>query len=268
MARLRVRSLLALAALLGSAASARVSVGSPLFVSATAAPGETIKGTLLLQNTASTPARARLYLTDYRFSPEGGRQFDAPGSHPRSSGPWVSLGQEVVVVPANGTLEVPYTIHVPERVAQTGSYWNLVMVEPVDENDALVSGALPSGMTFKQVTRYAVQLLTNVGADAKPVVAFKNPVINKSTAGKPLLNVTLENTGTQYVALNVYAEVYAAGKLVRRVDVEGSRLYPGTSEREAIELPLTEVGDYQILVVADGGENKLFGVRYNLNIPK
>jgi len=261
------RHLFALIALLCSMAAA-LSVSSPLFISTSAIPGQTIKGSIVLENSSSGPERARLYLSDYRFSAEEGTQFGLPGIQPRSNAKWLTLGQEVVVVPAKGQLEVPFTIRVPDQVAQPGSYWSVLMVEPLAEDSALVSGTLPTGMTFRQLTRYAVQLLTDVGNEGKANISFKNPSMTRSEAGRPLLAVTLENTGTRYTQPKIYAEVYSQGKVVNRIDAEPVRLYPGTSARQTFELPLTQAGDYQIVVVADGGENQLYGVRYDMNIPK
>ena len=48
-------------------------------------PGETIRGTIIIQNTGRTAAKAKIYLRDYTFNCEGSSFYDEPGTVERSN---------------------------------------------------------------------------------------------------------------------------------------------------------------------------------------
>lgn len=265
-----MRLLLALLTLLSlNTALARVSVLSAMSETFATAAGQTVTGKLLLGNDGEAPAQARLYRTDYLFQAGGEVSYGTPGSHPRSNSPWIELGAEIVTVPPKGELEVPYTIRVPAGATVPGSYWSLLMVEPLQESDPLAAKQVQQGLSIRQVVRYGVQVLTELGGGGKKSLSFVHPALGQQAPGQFGLQVDLHNDGERYLRPAVYAEVYdAAGALVGRVEGAQGRLYPGTSSRQQFALPSLPAGDYQVVVVADGGDSSVFGVRYALNVPK
>lgn len=266
--RLLLSCLTALLAL-GPAAQARVNVQSSLSESFVLTPGQTVQGKLILGNEDAAPAKARLYLTDYFFQAGGEVKFGTPGGLPRSNAPWVSLPGEVVTVPPGGQLEVPYTIKVPGTLPLPGSYWSVLMVEPLEEDDPLAGARAQPGLSIRQVVRYGVQLITELGGGGRSSVAFDRPDLRRGDDGRFGLAVNLVNDGERAVRPKVYAEVYGAdGALLGRVDGADTRLYPGTSTRQQFAFPTLPGGHYQVVVMADGGGQDVFAVRYNFDVPK
>lgn len=143
------------------------------------------------------------------------------------------------------------------------------MVEPLGDDDPLAAKQPQQGLSIRQVVRYGVQVLTELGSAGRRSIGFQNPALAQRAPGQFGLQVDLLNDGERYLRPAVYAEVYdAAGAQVGRVEGAQGRLYPGTSARQQFTLPTLPAGDYQVVVVADGGEGSVFGVRYALNVPK
>lgn len=262
-----MRKLLALLLALACAAQAQVSLVSPLLQAFSGVPGQTLRGAVQLENDGERPAQVRLSRSDYEFSVADGRQFSAPATHPRSNANWLSFGAEIVTVPAKSRLSVPYQLRVPERPGLPGSYWSVLMVEPLAADDVLLSQSAPNGLVVKQATRYAVQLVTTLPDGAPAHVNFKNPALGRDANGQPTLQVDLENDGERHVLLDVYAEVYAGERLVGRVNGNVKHLYPGSSARDRWTFSGLGAGEYRVVVVADGGNDQVFGVRYDLTLP-
>ena len=51
-------------------------------------------------------------------------------------------------------------------------------------------------------------------------------------------------------------------------DGERARVYPGTSVRRAIDLSRVPAGGYKALLVADAGEDNVYGATYTLEIER
>lgn len=234
-------------------------------------PGSSVSGQIVLANTTDMATKVRVYQTDYFFKAGIDAKYDAIGSHNRSNGKWIALGStEIITVLPKSQLELPYTVKVPENVG-AGTYWSMVMLEPIDETDARI--APPTGdrsLTIKQVFRYAVQLVTNVqSSNSKASLALLEPRIERDKDGHYGLSITLLNDGEIMQRPNVYAEIYNnAAQLVGRVDGVTGRVYPGTSTRQQFVFPTLPDGSYQVLVVSDNGDQNVYGVRYNFSVAK
>src|SRR5690606_7804744 len=71
---------------------------------------------------------------------------------------------------ANGKMDVYYEITIPENI-EPGSYWNVVMVEPVDD----IKPDESKGVKVNTVVRYAVLLVTTtMDAVAEAKIIFKS----------------------------------------------------------------------------------------------
>lgn len=266
-------SLLLLLSLAGSPAlAAGFGVTSGLTNTHEVSPGSTVSDKIILANNTDTATRVRVYQTDYFFKAGGDAKYDPPGSHNRSNGKWITLGgTEIITVLPKSQLELPYTIKVPEKVNAAGTYWSMIMLEPLDETDARITPPTADrSLTIKQVFRYAVQLITNVQpGNSKASLALTEPKIERDKDGRYGLSVTLLNDGEIAQRPNVYAEVYnGAAQLVGRVEGVTGRVYPGTSTRQKFVFPTLPEGAYQVLVVSDNGDQNVYGVRYNFNVAK
>src|SRR5690606_40440071 len=76
---------------------------------------------------------------------------------------------------ANGKMDVYYEITIPENI-EPGSYWNVVMVEPVDD----IKPDESKGVKVNTVVRYAVLLVTTtMDAVAEAKIIFKSVNLTK-----------------------------------------------------------------------------------------
>jgi hypothetical protein len=232
-------------------------------------PGDSYRGFILLRNTDSVSNEAKIYQTDYSFSADGRAYYDAPGRLPRSNAKWIDLSQEVVTIPPNGTQRVDYEVTVPRARGSelSGTYWSMIMVEPISKNSAESAANLPERTTqITQVLRYGVQVISNIGKTDKVGLAFANPQLLKED-GERFFAIDVENTGNRWLSPGLSLELYSeSGTPIGKFQGPAKRLYPSTSARFQIDLAEVPKGKYLGLVVADGTGDNLFGANVELEI--
>jgi hypothetical protein len=242
-----------------------ISPDSPLTQVKSVAAGETYRRTIAIRNPGDTVAEVRIYQTDYRFWADGRNEYGTPGGLPRSNARWIRLNQEQISVPAHDRGQVDYEVRVPEDAALVGTYWSAIMIEevsaPAEEHSARRNEA-----QLRQVIRYALQVITEIGETGKGEIAFHDPKLTNEKGGR-VLTVDIENTGERWLQTNVWLELrdsdgHPAGKFA------GPRLrtFPGTSVRNRIDLSTASPGKYLALLVADGGRDDLFGAQIDLDL--
>ncbi len=75
-----------------------------------------------------------------------------------------------------------YEITVPDEVTAPGSYWSVIIVEPVD--DIKPSDDKP-GVNITSVIRYAIQVITDIETEkAKPELKFESVKVEKEEGKK------------------------------------------------------------------------------------
>jgi Fn3-like domain (DUF1034). len=265
-------AVVSLACVLASAsASAQVSVEGSTVRDRRAQPGETYSGTFTVVNTSDESQQAKLYQTDYTTSADGTNAYGPAGTGARSNGAWVSVTPSTLVLPPRSSREVSFTVTVPADQSLSGSYWSMVMVEGVPRGSS--ESTLPAGKTSKVQTavvahvRYAVQIITQVGASVKPVATFEAPAVHAAPDGTKKLQVDLVNSGRRSFAPSFVLELYAQdGTHVRSVAATREILYPGTSLRQHFALGALPSGTYRALVTLDAGDDTVFGAQYTLKL--
>ncbi len=228
-------------------------------------PGERFEGSILLKNTGKTTTAVRVYKTDYRFFADGRTTFSPPGNLSRSSAEWISFTPSRLSVPPGQTATVGYSIKPPATKDLRGSYWAILMIEPATEPAEGNEGELP-GLNVRTLIRYAVQVIVNIGDTGERRIKFLDKrLIN--TDGKRLLQIDIENTGERVLTPNLWAELHGEGEPVKgRLEAGKQRIYPGCSARYRIDVSKVPQGMYKALVVADNGDDYVFGARYDLQI--
>jgi hypothetical protein len=234
-----------------------------------AQPGESYSGTLVLRNSDSAPVEVKVYHTDYSFASDGSNDYGEPGSLTRSNAKWISLSRELVTVPPNGTERVDYEVKVPaaEGLNLAGTYWSMLMVEPISASSLESAADLPKGTAqINQIIRYGVQVVTHVGKAGKAELVFTNPQLIKDD-GQRVFAIDVENTGQRWLNPGLLLELYSqSGTPVGKFQGPAKRLYPGTSARFQMGLGNIPNGKYLGLVVADGTGDNLFGANVELEI--
>jgi hypothetical protein len=190
------------------------------------------------------------------------------GRLPRSNAKWVSLGRELVTVPAKGTERIDFEVRVPGGKGQAlaGTYWSMIMVEPIAQGSQESANPADKAARVTQLLRYGVQVATSVGRPGPASLAFANPQLLKE-ADRQLFTIDVANNGQRLLRPTLWLEVYSQkGKPVGKFQGAETRLYPGTSARFKMDLGRTAPGKYLGLVAADGTGNDLFGANVELDI--
>jgi hypothetical protein len=248
-----------------SAACAGISVVGELTREKTVTVGKTYEGTILIANRGKTAQSARVYQNDYLFYADGSNVYGDPGTDPRSNAKWISFVPHSAEIPAQSSAEIHYTITVPDDLGLTGTYWSMLMVEGVNPDPQ----AAPEGnnkMALNQLVRYAVQVVTHIGATGEKKLEFKKARLVRN-AGKRMLEEDLENTGERWLSPLLWVELYdRSGALTGRFPGGNSRIYPQTSARFRVDLSSVKEGDYKALIVADCGGEDVYGISSKLKI--
>ncbi|MBK1732145.1 hypothetical protein CKO41_10160 [Thiococcus pfennigii] len=248
-------------------AEAGVKLTSDMTLERVAQPGERYRGTLVLQNTDAVPAEAKVYQTDYSFAADGSNAYGAPGQLARSNAKWISLSRELVRIPAGGTEEFTFEVQVPAGKGLSGTYWSMIMVEPISAASAEAAEPLPERTTrLTQVIRYGVQVVTHIGQSGETGLVFTNPGLIDED-GRRVFRIDAANTGSRWLRPSLWLELYRDdGTPVGKFQGPAKRLYPGTSAQFQVDLGETPPGKYLGLVVADGTGDELYGANVELEI--
>lgn len=242
---------------------AQISVLGSLTRFRASVPGEEYEGTISLKNTGQTSAQARIYLQDYLFTADGKTAYLEPGSQTRSNASWVSLSAATAVLAPGEVADIRYTINTPASDSLAGTYWSVLFVEAVPEENAVPETNIPA-ITIRQVLRYGVQLVTEFTSSEPSDLRFSNTRIVTGAEGRSF-SVDLANHGTRWLNGELYLEVYSQdGDYLKALSGQRFRTFPGTSVRKAFSLAGLAPGRYKVLLVADCGGDDLFGGNYNL----
>jgi hypothetical protein len=260
-------ALLSLFALSAPAFPADVSVSSDLVQELTVAPGGAAEGEIVVMNHATAERQVRVYQTDYLFDEEGRNQFNDPGTDPRSNAAWVTVAPRLLTVPPLSTARVSYTVNVPNKPGLVGTYWSIVMVEPMAQLAPAASADAKPGLSVQVVVRYGVQVVTHIGDTGKRDLQVAAKQLVTTESGGTALVAGLTNAGERALRPTLWSEVYdESGAQVKRVDLGASVVYPGCSLKAAFDFGKLSVGRYSALIVADNGDDNVFGARAKLEV--
>jgi hypothetical protein len=229
----------------------------------TAQQGQRIEGVITIVNLGAKSSEAKLYQEDYRFNADGQNFFDQPGSQARSNALWTSFSPKTILVPAGEKVNVNYSIQVPQSAALSGSYWSVLFVE---EAIAPMKNA-ETGVSINQNIRYGIQLIVNLGSTGSTELAFQNAKLVKE-GDAAVFTVDISNKGERSVVPKIGLELFdEKGKSALKLDAALTRIHPGCVYRYRFILPAgLPQKDYKALLIADCGENKVFGTNVNLKL--
>lgn len=224
-------------------------------------PGDTLRGEIKLHNSDGIDQEVRIYQTDLLYNFEDYTFYDEPTTHARSNAKWIQYSPKTVIVKANESRFIQYEIVIPEADSLDGTFWSVLMVEGVNPIDPNQTGEL----NISTVTRYAIQMVSEINNKGKGELTFLNPTLIKE--GKNLfLAVDIVNTGHHYIAPEVSIELFDEfGQSVKKITASKKGLYPKTSARFRLNLEgIASEKSYQSLIIADGKNEDVFGIEYVL----
>jgi len=232
-------------------------------------PGGNYEGTITLRNKGGKPQEVKIDKRDYLFYKDGQNIFGEPPSHPRSNAGWISLGPSKVTIPEGETVNVNFKIHVPDDQSLKGSYWSILVVEPLEpiSPETLVkSEDKKISMSLRIVIKHGIQIITDLGDTGTTKIKFiDKKVVEKN--GRRFLQIDIENSGERWVEPQLWAELFdQEGKAVGKFQGDRIRILPGCSSRFYVDIGEVPKGKYKALLVADSSAEKVFGTRLNLKI--
>lgn len=256
------RTLLTLLLFLPFCAFASVEVIGSLKHVLTGNPGDVIKGEIRIQNNDQTDQEVRVYQTDLLYNLQENTFYDEPGGNKRSNAGWVQFSPKTVVLKSKESRNIEYIITVPKNDSLRGTYWSVLMVEGVTPIDPTQKGDL----NIRTVTRYAVQLVTEMTNKGTGTLKFLEPTLIRTDDKKLFLAIDLINQGDHYISPEITMELYdEAGTLVKTITAPKKGLFPTTSTRFKLDLEgLPSKKTYTAMIVAAGSENDVFGLEYTL----
>ena len=224
--------------LLAGSAYGGISIRGGLTHERTVRPGETYEGVVTIVNTDSPEREVRIYQTDYRFTCDGRYFYDEPGRNLRSNAQWIDFSPRTVIVPPRGTVDVSYTVTVPETADLVGTYWSVLMVEVAGTGAARSRPEKPETISLgiSQVIRYGIQLVNHISDTGERRLGFLDTRVLRAGESRTL-EVDLENAGERWLRPLVWAELYDDnGVFMGRFEGGTLRIYPGTSARYKMDL--------------------------------
>jgi hypothetical protein len=229
-----------------------------------ALPGQTVQGVIFVRNDGEENEDIRVYQRDYLFFSDGTNKYGEPGEVKRSNAKWINFSPRQITIPPREKAEIHYTVTVPLQDGLIGSYWTMLMVEPVP--DPLKARESQEGINIKVLMRYGIQVITHIGDTGDRRLKFLNTKIRKDE-GRKILQIDIENVGERMLRPFVWVELYdESGRHTETYEGLKRRTYPGTSIRQEIDISEVKSGTYKALVVADCGGDDIFGINYTLQI--
>lgn len=249
-------------------AAAQIAVLGGTVQEYTGRPGESYTGTILVRNTTAETQTARIYQTDYRFQADGSSEFGAPGTTARSNAKWVATSGSQVTVPAGATLPVHFAVNIPGDATLGGSYWSMIMVEGTQALSAGPAGAeRKPTMGLVPVLRYGIQVVSHIEQTGVRKVEFQNTRVVADADGRKTLEFEIHNNGERAFRLDIKAELFdGTGTSVGTYQQTRGLLYPGSSVMQRFDISTLSAEEYQALILADTGEDDVFGAQYTLRM--
>jgi len=233
-----------------------------------ATAGESYQGVIFIRNPLEEPSEVKIYQTDYLFFSDGKSIYDEPGKIKRSNANWISFSPHRLVIPPQDKSAVEYAVKVPDDETLVGTYWSMLMVEEIEKSSPEASTAEKDRVELgiRQVMRYGIQMLTHIGDTGTRKIKFLDKKLI-SQDGKTILQMDIENIGERWLTPTVWAELYNdQGTELGRFEGGKRRIYPSCSVRYKVDLTDVPEGKYKALVVADNGDEYVFGAKYDLGI--
>ena len=258
--------LLVLAVVLAGPVTAQIYVEGSLTQRVELEPGGSHSAGIVVRNVGDEPAEVRLIQYDYRRSNLGDRYYTQPGSIERSNADWISITPRRFSIPAGEDYTISYVLTVPSDDSLSGTYWSMLIVEPVPDQSPESSeyDAEETGVSITTVLRYAILFVASIGSSGTIQPEITGAVLTLQE-GTPVLGVDVSNSGTRILDINVWVELYdAAGTFTGRWDGSEASVLP--ARRYPIPLDDVPAGSYTALVVLDCGENNVFGASIPVQI--
>mgnify|MGYP004517520471 CR=1 FL=1 len=227
--------------------------------------GKVYKGKIAIENTGNKPQNVKLFLQDFSYTADGTIKYAVPYTNDRTNVGWIKINTNLVTLKAKQKTEVFYEITVPHTISNPGSYWSVIMVEPVEEIRPDHNG---HGVNITSIVRYAIQVITDYDSEnAKPELTFESIKIEKKD-GIRTANIAVINKGNLYCKPKVSLEIYnrqADEKAGTFTSLEMG-LLPYTSKTFPINISNLPPEKYNAVVMATDENENAFALNVELEV--
>ena len=224
--------------------------------------GTTITGSIKLINEGEKGSRVLIYQQDLILSCNVAIDYKDIGSHNHSLGKWLKTSIDEKVLQPNEEYEVTYTIKVPTGMIESGTYWSIIMVEMTDQ----LQEEKRQGIQIDSKVRYAIQILTDIGAFESPKIVFEKVGFKQTDGSAKIIQIKLKNEGFFLARTKLNIEIFnEEGVKVKVINGSQKKVYPTHCNDFEIELKDVPKGKYSGVLVADNGTD-LFGENINIEI--
>lgn len=228
-----------------------------------AQPGETYRGNIQIQNAGKSERSVRIYQRDYWFSYTGESKHDEAGTLERSNADWINYNPELMTLDSGEVATINFEVKIPESDSLKGTYWSVIMVEGITPPD---TSQIESGVRINTAIRYAVQIITNIGNTGLSDMQFLGLELTRQN-DQNMLYVAVENTGERILKPEMNLELFdESGNSVGIITSDQRKTLPGTSIMSSLVLEGIKPGNYNGVLVADCGEDRLYGTNLSLEI--
>ena len=270
----RRKSILVAVFWVGLAASlpARADIGitNGLTHEKTALPGETYESPIIIKNFGDKAQSFKAYQTDYCFYSDGRQFYPEPGKKPRSNAKWITFYPQRLVLAAGESAVIKCVVKVPADRKLSGTYWSLIMIEPIAEAQVEAETAKSRDgrvkLGIKEVLRYGVQVISNIGDSGTREIKFLDTRLVKE-GQKKILQVDVENIGERWLRPVLVVELFAVTKgSVGKYEGGKYRIFPASSVRYRVDLTNVPKGLYKAMIIVDNQDENVFGAEYKLQL--
>ena len=229
-------------------------------VEETLAPGETVQGSIEVENTGNLPVNVKAYLQDWRYTAagDGNKTFAAPGTMPRSSANWISFYPQEFSLPPRGRGLIDYTLRVPKDPAPEGGYYAVLFVESKIGEAPNPLSPEGTGATVQFAARLGSLFFVNVKGtvNREGHIALQAP--GRPAPGRPLaLQGALANDGNAFLkCAGSFHIMGSADLVVARGELPTRYVWPGEQVPVSGEWSGTlPPGPHTVVLTYDCGED-------------
>jgi len=229
------------------------------------AHGKSYKGKVQIENTGNTTETVKIYLQDFSYKADGTTTYSALNTNKRTNSNWITLNTNLLTLKPKEKTEIFFEITVPELNNTTGSFWSVLLVEPVEEikpnNDK-------SGVSVTSIIRYAVQIITDLqSSDATPQLMFEAVNLVKEDNRK-VVKVAVVNTGNLFSKNIVAVELYSreSGEKIGSYSSVRLGLLPEMSKTFSIDITDVVPGNFNATILATDEQDNAFAINVELEV--
>lgn len=238
-------------------------VSGPLSYTFEGSPGEEMKGSLTLHNQDDKPQKVSFQFFDYPYfdEKENGYEYPEVGTDKRSNASWFELEKDHVLLGAQSSYELKYKVKFPKENSLQGSYYSILMVEPVlDELKYKEDKPL-----VRSVVRYALHMVTSLKGSGTFDLKMEKKHLDEE---KKVFSFEVSNVGSKHFRPDVILDLYSeSGDKLEPIRIAPTWIMPDKQKKFDIDVSHLKKGKYQGLILFDQKDADFFGAEVAFSIP-